>query len=44
MTMTFGDDYADDDEADADDDTIWRLFATSQDHQLQPGGSHSIPR
>ena len=35
---------SDDDDGDDDDTVLFRLFATSQDHQLHPSGSHSIPR
>ena len=35
---------SDGDDGDVDDTVLFRLFATSQDHQLHPSGSHSIPR
>ena len=35
---------SDDDDGNEDDTALFRLFATSQDHQLHPSGSHSIPR
>ena len=44
VIMVVGSGSDDDDGDDDDGDVLFRLFATSQDHQLHPSGSHSIPR